>query len=100
MKIIEGNTGAQDRKDKLIALIEDVESIPMQCNPVTAKLLFGKYQDEVEDYKYWASGYDLLIAALQNEIDTDGEYKTFLTGLVDPPNNTTSVFMVIIERLA
>lgn len=91
MRIINPPSNTEQRKALLVDLIEMFEENTF-INQVTAMAMFGKYSQDVEDYKYFDDGYTVFIASLQAEIDTDGEYGTFLLGFIDDdegPDPTT-----------
>lgn len=96
--ITDGKDETQIKKDKLSALIFAGEENPL-INSSTMLSLFRKYAKEIDEYKYFASGYGNLMANFQNEINTNDEFKVFLESFVDP-DNTITVFMAIGGSLA
>lgn len=96
--VYEGKDLTQEKKDMLSDLIYSGEENPL-IDSEQMLGLFRKYAKEVDEYKYFSSGYENLISKFSEEISTNGEFKAFLTGYVDP-ENTITVFMAITGSLS
>lgn len=91
-------TDSEERKIALSDLIKDGEENILVDNSDMLSL-FKKFAQEAEEYKYFSNGYADLMTALQNEIDIDGEFKSFLMGFIDS-EETTTVFDAISSSLS
>ncbi len=87
----------EERKGKLANLIYQADNNP-KVDSEQMMNFFRTLAIDVEEYKYFPTGYTALVAKVIQLASTASEWQTFLNGYVDK-DNTINVFQAIIGGL-
>ncbi len=87
----------EERKGKLANLIYQADNNP-KVDSEQMIAFFRTLAIDVEEYKYFPTGYDALVAKVIWLASNANEWQTFLNGYVDE-DNSVKVFQAIIGGL-